>query len=118
MTRIIVSLALFIALTGGAPAAQEPTENCLSADLIDDWRAYDDDTLSVFGNGHELARIEVAMIGPSDTWMMHLIHVARFEAGDDGLLCPRGSDTLVLDGRRHLIDVIILIDSAAPEPDE
>ena len=112
---------VFLALTGAARAAPasvdggahkngaQGAEDCLPVSAIDDWRAYDNDTLSVFGDGRELARIDIAMSGPSDTWIMHLIHKVRYEGGGDGLLCPRGSDTLVLDGRRHLIDGIILI---------
>jgi hypothetical protein len=93
---------------------QSANENCVPVDAIDEWRAYDNDTMSVFGNRREVARIDVVIRGTSNTWMMHLIHKVRFEARDDGLLCPEGADTLVLDGRRHLIERIDLID---PHPE-
>ena len=94
-------------------SSENANAHCFPVDAIDEWRAYDDDTMSVFGEGREIARIDITSRGPSNTWIMRLIHKVRFEAGDDGLLCPEGKDTLVLDGRRHLIERIDLIDPHA-----
>ena len=119
----LISGLIFFLMSVQTSFAQESTPQsgpgaCVSVDTIDEWRAYDDDTMSVYGGGNELARIDIPVRGTSDTWIMHSIHKVRFEAGDDGLLCPESSDTLVLDGRRHFIEKIVLIEAVQANPIE
>jgi len=118
LKTIVIGLVVS-GITSGALADELPgmhpegEAKCVPVNTVDEWRAYDDDTLSGYGEGRELARLHVVTTGPSDTWMMHQIHKVRFEAGADGLLCSESSDTMVLDGRRHFIERIDLID---PQP--
>jgi hypothetical protein len=91
--------------------SSDAQSSCIPVAHIDEWRAYDDDTLSLFQKGREIARVDIHTSGMSDTWIMHAIHVVRYEAGNDGLLCRHGSDALVLDGRRHFIEHIQVLKS-------